>query len=107
MPIKGIIFDWDGVIADSFSLQYDHMKDVCLENGKKWPFKSYEELKEFYHEPFPLMYNALGFVWEKDREIIEKHFIEHSLKTDVQIYPNLREEFFSLHEKGFKLGIAS
>ena len=58
--VKWIIFDYDGVIVDSFPIVYEIYKMMCLKLNKEFP-KDIEGFKKVYDHTSSGCYNHLGF----------------------------------------------
>lgn len=72
--IKLIIFDYDGVIVDSFLEVHKTYQKMCKELGKECP-KTLKEFKKVYGQSSSEAYNQLGFSEEdilKGNEIYKK-----------------------------------
>ncbi|MBB6214763.1 HAD superfamily hydrolase (TIGR01549 family) [Anaerosolibacter carboniphilus] len=81
--IKLIIFDYDGVIVDSFSNVYDVYKIICDELVVTLP-DTVEEFRKIYGYDFRECYKNLGLCSEKQKramEIFEKEII--TKKPDI------------------------
>lgn|GEM_PF-1637151 len=104
--IKGIIFDYDGVIVDSFKDQFDMFDKLCKIKGIKFPYRNLEELRENYIEPFPEMYKKIGFDWESDKDEIYRLYNEHKRETEISLVEGIDKVIIEL-AKDYKLGIAS
>ncbi len=69
--LKSVIFDFDGVVLDSFSDQFRWFKHICGVLGKGFPYMTTDEFKRDYREPvYPDMYSFLGFEWDADKDVI-------------------------------------
>jgi phosphoglycolate phosphatase len=104
--IKGVIFDYDGVIVDSFRDQFDMFDKLCKIKGIKFPYRTPEELRENYVEPFPAMYEKIGFNWKRDRDEIYRLYNEHKRETKISLVEGIDKVIIEL-AKDYKLGIAS
>lgn len=105
--VKAIIFDWDGVIADSLEIQYKWFKHCCQHFNKNFPFSSIEELKKNYSEPFPEMYKSFGFEWERERKEMDKVFHEFMDKQEIPMKDGMKEIISTLDKSGYHLAIVS
>jgi len=104
--IKGVIFDYDGVIVDSFKDQFDMFDKLCRIKGIKFPYKNLEEFRENYIEPFPELYKKIGFDWESDKDEIYRLYNEHKSKSEIGLVGGIDKVVIEL-AKDYKLGIAS
>ncbi|MBN1385772.1 HAD family hydrolase [Candidatus Woesearchaeota archaeon] len=107
--VKHIIFDWDGVIADSFEHQHKFFKAACKKFGKTYNIKTIDELREYYKEPFRLMYEDWGFDLDNKEELdaLTGYFRKFNDSNHVKLFPNMPSILKELHEKGFSLNIVS
>jgi len=104
--IKTIIFDFDGTIADTLPLIIEFFN----QNAEKFGFKKLgpseveglrnktvlEIIKEFKISLF-----RLPFIAKKLRDDLRKKI------RDTKLIPEIKEVFFKLKKKGFKIGILS
>lgn len=105
LDLKGIIFDLDGVLIDSFNAWHKLLNYALKNYGKKELSK-----KEFE--------NFWGQGMEKDIEILlpeitlkelQKFYEDNFQKFsgNIKVFPETREVLKKLKEKGFKIAIAS
>jgi HAD superfamily hydrolase (TIGR01509 family) len=78
MPIKAVIFDYDGVIADSVEHIFGAMKYIAAQGGKTFPYATAEDLRLVHTEPFRINYELCGFDWEKDEDFVFSKFMEYN-----------------------------
>ena len=104
--IKTVIFDFDGTIADTLPLIIEFFN----QNAEKFGFKKLgpseveglrnktvlEIIKEFKISLF-----RLPFIAKKLRDDLRKKI------RDTKLIPEIKEVFFKLKKKGFKIGILS
>jgi len=107
MPIKAVIFDYDGVIVDSFMNQYDVMRHICKISNKKFPYKSPKDLRNNYEEPFTIMYEKCGFDWERDMDFLVKEYIDYTKEKDIPLVQGIESIIRELADSGSKLGIVT
>ena len=82
-----IIFDFDGVILDSFPDQFKWFSHICNFLEKSFPYKSLDEFKKDYREPvYPDMYSFLGFNWNKEKEVIWEEYIKHKAHSNINLF---------------------
>jgi len=103
--LKGVIFDWDGVLVNSMQVQHEYWQKLCSKHGKEYPYKSVDEVRRVFFEPFTEFYNQLGFDWGRDGQMLAQEFGEHMTNAQIPLFEGtsaLLEEFSHLN-----LGIAS
>ena len=91
--IKLILFDYDGVIVDSFQNVYEVYSTICKKLGKKFP-EGIDEFKKIYGNSSSECYNQLGFS-EEERIKGNIIFKEEILKKNPSVFkgiPGLLEE---------------
>lgn len=95
--LKLIIFDYDGVIVDSFSNCHDVYKIICKKLNKNCP-ENFEEFKKIYGHSSSECYNQLGF---SEEERLQGNIIykEEILKKEVKLYPGVVDVLKTLHDK--------
>tara|TARA_B100002003_G_C14146773_1_gene551432 strand:+ start:484 stop:1158 length:675 start_codon:yes stop_codon:yes gene_type:complete len=103
-----IIFDFDGVILDSFPDQFNWFQHICNFLEKPFPYSSLDELKKDYREPvYPDMYSFLGFDWNKEKNVIWDEYIKHKAHSEVSLFDGIDNVIKELHGNGKTLAIAS
>jgi len=102
--IKLIIFDYDGVIVDSFANVHEVYKTICKKFGKKCP-ATLADFKKIYGFSFIECYNNLGFSEEECTKgnLIFKGEI---LKKEVKLFEGITEVLKKLH-KNYQLVLVS
>jgi phosphoglycolate phosphatase len=102
--IKLIIFDYDGVIVDSFSNCHKIYQIMCRELGKKCP-EDIDEFKKVYGHTSSECYAQLGFS-EAERLEANKIFEREVLKMEPKVFDGIIEVLRALHGK-FKIVLLS
>jgi len=102
--IKLIIFDYDGVIVDSFPNVYNVYQIICQKLGKFCP-NNLEDFKKVYGHSSSECYDQLGFT---ESERIKGNIIykEEILKKDVKSFEGIIEVIKELN-KNYKLIVIS
>ncbi|MFC1728467.1 HAD family hydrolase [Nanoarchaeota archaeon] len=102
-----VIFDFDGVVLDSWPDQFEWFKHISEVGGKPFIWDTPAKLREVYKEPvIPDMYNFLGFDWEKDKDMIGEEYLEFRDKISPGLVPGIGEVLKALWAET-PLGIAS
>jgi len=102
--IKLIIFDYDGVIVDSFANVHAVYKLICKKLGKKCPAKL-ADFKKVYGHSSHECYNNLGFS-EEERIKGNLIFKEEILKKEQKPFEGISEVLKKLH-KNYQLALVS
>tara|TARA_Y100000310_G_C20666513_1_gene807801 strand:- start:65 stop:694 length:630 start_codon:yes stop_codon:yes gene_type:complete len=100
--IKAIIFDYDGVIVDSFHHVYEVYKVICQELSIPCP-ESLVEFRRIYGYNSKECNKNLGI---KDYGKASKIFKREILKRNVKIFPGIKEVLRKLSKK-YKLILIS
>ena len=85
--IKLIIFDYDGVIVDSFYNVFDIYKIICEKLGKKFP-ENIEEFRKIYLRGYKQFQKKMGFS-EDDEEKAEELYKNEILKKSPKIFEGI------------------
>lgn len=102
--IKLIIFDYDGVIVDSFPNVYEVYKIICDRLGKQCP-ERIEDFKKIYGHSSSECYSQLGFT-EEERVKGNIIFKEEIIKKEPIAYKGIAEVLNLLH-RNYKLVLIS
>lgn len=95
--IKLIIFDYDGVIMDSFSTVHEVYMTMCESLGKDCPEK-FEDFKNIYGYNSKELIKRLGFS-EEDRKKGREIFKREVVKKNPSIFKGIDEVIKKLGEK--------
>ncbi len=102
--IKIIIFDYDGVIIDSFPNVHSVYQIICQKLGKSCP-DNLEDFKKVYGHSSSECYSQLNFS-EEERIKGNRIFKEEILKKDAKPFEGVIEVLKELH-KNYKLAVIS
>ena len=102
--VKLIIFDYDGVIVDSFPNVHDVYKIICKKLKKSCP-EDLEDFKRLYGHSSSEAYSQLGFS-EKERIKGNIIFKEEILKKEPNPFGGIIKVLKDLH-KNYKLAVIS
>jgi phosphoglycolate phosphatase len=94
--IKAIIFDYDGVIVESFPTIYQIYKIICFELNKPCP-SSIDDFRKLYGLTFIELQKNLGFS-EEDSKISEKIYVKEIVKGKPKLFPEIKEVIKKLSE---------
>jgi phosphoglycolate phosphatase len=106
--VEAIIFDFDGVLVNSFPDQHNWFKFIYKRLlGKEFPY-SLEEFKEIYIEPaWPELYQLLGFDLEAHEKIIKEEYFHYKSKSETPLFEGMKEVVKELFRRGIRLAISS
>lgn len=107
MAIEAVIFDFDGVIADSKETIFRIYEAVSKEMGIEF-YDSISDFTKNLDGNYKHFYTKLG-IKEKDfskaNKIYKKHFLR--LGEGIRIFQGMEEVLSTLKKKSFKIGISS
>jgi HAD superfamily hydrolase (TIGR01549 family) len=104
MKIKAIIFDYDGVIVDSFPTIHKVYQIICKKLGKKCPEK-FPEFKKFFGYNSRNFIKNLGLTEEETRKF-DEFCSEEILNQEPKFFHKIDDVIKKLKEK-YKLIIVS
>lgn len=108
MALKGIIWDFDGVILDSFKDQFEWFRKVCGIYNKPFVYNNLEDFRRDFREPVcPNMYTLLGFDWKNERDILWGRYHEHNRQAVLKIVKGIDSVIKELDASGLRQCIAS
>jgi len=102
--IRLIIFDYDGVIVDSFVNVYKVYKIICKKLDKKFP-ANIDEFKKIYGNSSTECYSNLSFS-EEEKLKGNLIFKEEILKKEGDLFSGIKEVLEKLH-RNYKLVLIS
>ncbi len=103
--IKAIIFDFDGVIADSLNMGFQVTNNILETFGK--PIATLKEFKEEFGADWVKFYRNRGVpedLIEKEPELFKKEF--EVLRNEIKMFAGI-DSIISQLAKKYKLGIVS
>lgn len=107
--IKGIIFDFDGLIFDTETHQYTVYQEIFAEHGSELPIARWQE-EIGTHSGF----SALGYLEELlgrklEQDILREQFSEkyHAKMAEEQARAGVEDYLKAAKEQGLKIGLAS
>ena len=102
---KTIIFDFDGVIADSAPLYCERYKNTAQRYNKHFAVQNLEDFKNWYDSAWENNYKNLGFTEEEIRDAM-KNVRKPADYSEIPIFSGVAEVLKKLNEK-YTLTIAS
>lgn len=70
MQKRCLVFDWDGVIADSTRPYFHLYRQVCSQFGREFPVSDVEAFRRWYQPRWERNYTDLGFTGDELREVL-------------------------------------
>lgn len=95
---KLIIFDYDGVIVDSFPAQYEVYKIILKRFNCPVP-ATIEEFSVKFMEGYKEFRKKSGIVSEEDNALATKIYYDEVIKHVPPLFPGIKEVLESLHQK--------
>ncbi|MBI4162534.1 MAG: HAD family hydrolase [Candidatus Aenigmarchaeota archaeon] len=101
--IQGIIFDWDGVIADSLSYYYKFLKMLSEKENKEFPYRNFTDFKIRMPQSFSEAVRILGI---KSNNPFEEYgpLYKKYMGSNISIFKGMKS---LIETKPMKFGIAS
>lgn len=96
--IKAIIFDYDGVIVDSFPDVHRVYQIICKQIGKDCCPEDFFQFKDIYGENHAHFYNRFNFT-EKERKKADQIFKKEIMKQDTKMFNGIAEVLKTFHKK--------
>ncbi|MCR5660980.1 MAG: HAD family hydrolase [bacterium] len=94
---NAVLFDWDGVIADSAYLYFDMYVRLCAKYGKNLPVSDLDAFRKWYNPQWELNYYEMGFKKEDFPEIFK--FSSAVSYDKVNIFPGAEDMLRTLSAK--------
>lgn len=107
MKIDTVIFDYDGVIVDSFPSLHKIYLEICDKLGKSCP-EDIEEFRQFYlsAENFRDFYSKLGILSDEEN-LAENIYREGLIKYESPFFDEIVEVLNTLKNDGYRLVLLS
>ncbi len=106
--VNTVIFDFDGVIADSVGSIFKWFQHAASVFKIDLPIDSIGRLKQNFFEPYPEFYKYLGFDWDNDLDEIFKEYIQYHLTHPPELVEGIQQVIETLSDLNhLKLGIVS
>jgi phosphoglycolate phosphatase len=104
-PRAAIIFDFDGVLADSIGLYHRLYRQVAEHWGRPFPATTIEAFRDWYNPKWEENYRILGFTGFQ-REQAMQWVSERIDYSKVRLFPNVKDMVFR-YAKLYPVAIAS
>lgn len=106
--IKTVLFDFDGVIADSLSSIYNWFQYAAKVFDVRLPVDNLDDFADIFFEPFPEFYKHLGFNWDEDLDRIYEEYVNYHSTHPVVLVEGIDDVIKSLAAiPHIRLGIVS
>jgi len=109
--IRGLIFDFDGLILDTEGPVHQSWVELFQDYGTELPFDEWAEIigtSTIQHfNPFKMLEGKIGRELDRKTLALQRHAREMELCEDQPILPGVVEMIQAAQRVGLKLGIAS
>ena len=86
---KAIIFDFDGVIVDSFSNAFITYKEICRQLQKPFPFTNIDSFQDWYDSFWPENFRRLGITDAEEVQRGENIFRETLPQLEAPLFAGM------------------
>lgn len=100
-----VIFDWDGVIADSCPSFLVYYRETANHFKKEFPVKTLDEFKDWYDSAWEQNFIKLGFT-EAELPLALNHEASQVNYDNIPLFPGIKEAI-NIIAKKYTLSIAS
>ncbi|MBQ7501170.1 HAD family hydrolase [bacterium] len=104
--MRAVIFDWDGVLADSGELYFLAYAKICEIYKKRLPIDSKEGFRRWYNPAWENNYLEMGFTKEEISKALMATF-QYVDYDQAAIYPHTAEVLEYLHAQNIPMAILS
>ncbi|WP_164220019.1 HAD family hydrolase [Virgibacillus sp. YIM 98842] len=107
--IKGIIFDFDGLIFDTETHHYNVLNDIFIEHGSTLPLTKWQEQIGTYTDFSPYNYLEEQLKRKLDHKVLKETFEEkfHAKLSAEKARSGVEDYLESANKLGLKIGLAS
>ncbi|MCG8614664.1 MAG: HAD family hydrolase, partial [Desulfobacterales bacterium] len=106
--MKTVLFDFDGVIADSLDYAFNWFSFAANKFDVDLPFDDPAGFKASFIEPFPEFYKFAGFDWDNEKDAIYEAYVGYHAAHPVGLVDGIEEVISELgSDPEVKLGIVS
>ena len=104
--MRAVIFDWDGVLADSGEMYFLAYAKICELYKKRLPIDSKEGFRRWYNPAWENNYLEMGFTRDEISEALAAtfRFVDYDR---VAVYPHTDEVLKYLHDRDIPMAVLS
>jgi HAD superfamily hydrolase (TIGR01509 family) len=107
--IKGVIFDFDGLVFDTETPHYNILNELFKEHGCEFPITRWQQEIGTQSGFSPFKYLEKKINRKVDHDELEKRFKEkfQEILLETEVRPGVEEYLFEAKDLGLKIGLAS